>query len=47
MELLSKCIHVSDEYELGRKKISLKIFKYVAYDIDERKERKKIQLATS
>jgi hypothetical protein len=47
MELLSKCIHVNDEYELGRKEVSLQIFKYVTYDIDGGKERKKIQLVTS
>jgi hypothetical protein len=47
MELLSKCIHVSDEYELGRKEVSLQIFKYVTYDIDGGKERKNIQLVTS
>jgi hypothetical protein len=45
--LLYKCIHVSDEYELGRKEVSLKNFKYVTYDIDGGKERKAIQLVTS
>jgi hypothetical protein len=34
MKLLGKCIHVSDEYELGRKEVALQIFKYVTYDID-------------
>jgi hypothetical protein len=43
MALLSKCIHVSDAYELGRKVVSLQILKYVAYDIDGGYERKKIQ----
>jgi hypothetical protein len=47
MELLRKCIHVSDEYELGREEVSLKIFNYVAYDIDRGNERKMIQLVTS
>jgi dTDP-D-glucose 4,6-dehydratase len=47
MELLSKCIHVSDEYELGRKEVLLQSFKYVAYDIDGGKETKNIQLVTS
>jgi hypothetical protein len=47
MELLSKCIHVSNEYELGRKEVDLQSFKYVAYDIDEGWERKNIQLLTS
>ena len=47
MALLIKCIHVSDEYELGRKEASLQTFKYVAYDIDGGRERKKIQLVTS
>jgi hypothetical protein len=47
MTLLSKCIHVSDEYELGRKEVSLQIFKYVTYDIDGGQERKNIQLVTS
>jgi rRNA maturation protein Nop10 len=32
--LLSMCILVSDEYEFGRKEVSLEIFKYVSYDID-------------
>jgi hypothetical protein len=31
---ITKCIHVSDEYELGRKEVPLQSFKYVAYDID-------------
>jgi hypothetical protein len=47
MELPRKCIHVSHEYELRRKEVALKRFKYVAYDIDGGKERKKIQLMTS
>jgi hypothetical protein len=47
MTLLSKCIHVSDEHELGRKEVSLQSFKYVTYDIDGGQERKKIQLVTS
>jgi hypothetical protein len=47
MTLLSKCIHVSNEYELGRNKVSLQSFKYVTYDIDGGQERKKIQLVTS
>jgi hypothetical protein len=47
MTLLRNCIHVSDEYELGRKEFSLQSFKYVTYDIDGGKERKKIQLVTS
>jgi hypothetical protein len=47
MELLNKGIHLSDEYELGRKDVSLQIFKYVAYDIDGGQERKNIQLVTS
>jgi hypothetical protein len=40
-------IHVSDEYELGRKEVALQRFKYVAYDIDGGYERKNIQLVTS
>ena len=47
MKLLRKCIHVSDEHELGRKLVSLKNLKYVAYDIDGGQERKNIQLVTS
>jgi hypothetical protein len=47
MELLRKCIHVSDEYELGRKEVDLQSFKYVMYSIDGGKEREKIQLVTS
>ena len=45
--LLSKCIYVSDEYELGRKEVSLQRFKYVTYDIDGGHERRKTQLVTS
>jgi hypothetical protein len=33
LELLRKCIHVSDGYELGRKEVSLQSIKYVTYDI--------------
>jgi hypothetical protein len=47
MTLLRKCIHVSDEYELGRKEVVLKSFKYVTYDIDGGQKRKKMQLVTS
>jgi hypothetical protein len=47
MKLLRKCIHVSDEYELGRKEVTLQRFKYVACDIDGGEERKNIQLVTS
>jgi hypothetical protein len=42
-----QCIHVSDEYELGRKEAYLKRFKYVMYDIEVGNERKKIQFVTS
>jgi hypothetical protein len=34
MTLLSKCIHVRNEYELGRKEVFMQKFKYVTYDID-------------
>ena len=47
MKLLIKCIHVRDEYELGRKEVSFESLKYATYDIDGGKERKKIQLVTS
>jgi hypothetical protein len=47
MALLGKCIHARDKYELGRKEVSLQIFKYVSYDIDGGRERKNIQLVTS
>jgi dTDP-D-glucose 4,6-dehydratase len=47
MTLLRKCIHVSNEYELGRKDVSLQSFKYVTYDIGGGQERKHIQLVTS
>jgi hypothetical protein len=47
MPLLRKCIHVSDEYEFGRKEVSLQRFKYVTYDIDGGQEGKKIQSVTS
>jgi hypothetical protein len=36
MKLLIKCIHVRVDYELGRKEVALKRFKYVTYDIDGR-----------
>jgi len=42
MALLRKCIHVSEEYELGRKEVDLQRFKYVTYDIEGGHERKKI-----
>jgi hypothetical protein len=42
MELLRKCMHVSDEYELGRKEVDLQSFKYVMYDIEGGHERKNI-----
>jgi hypothetical protein len=44
MILLSKCIHVSNEYEFGRKDVILESFQYVTY---EGRERKNIQLVTS
>ena len=47
MTLLRKFIHVSDEYELGRNKVSSQSFRYVTYDIDGGREIKKIQLVTS
>jgi hypothetical protein len=33
MALLSKCVHLSDVYELGRKDVDMKSFKYVTYNI--------------
>ena len=47
MVLLRKCIHVSNEYELGRKEVSLQSFKYLTYDIDGGRDRNNIQLVTS
>ena len=47
MEFLDKCMHVTDEHELGRHEVNLESFKYVMYDIDGGNERKKIQLVTS
>jgi hypothetical protein len=47
MKLLSKFIHVNNVCELERKEVSLQIFKYVTYDIDGVKERKKIKLVSS
>ena len=41
MTLRNKCIHVSNEYELGRKEVSLQRFKYVRYDIYGGQEGKK------
>ena len=41
MEFLDKCIHVTDEHELGRNELKLQSFKYVTYDIDGGNERKK------
>ena len=42
MEFSDKCIHVTDEHELGRHEVNLKSFKSVMYDIDGGNERKKI-----
>ena len=47
MSFLDKCIHATDEHELGRHEVNLQSFKYVTYDIDGGNERKKIQLVTS
>ena len=47
MAFLDKCIHVTDEHELGRHEVNLHSFKYVTYDIGRGNERKKIQLVTS
>ena len=33
MAFLDKCIHVTDEHELGRHEVNLHSFKYVTYDI--------------
>ena len=47
MAFLDKCIHVTDEHELGRNEVNLQSFKYVTYDISGGNERRKIQLVTS
>ena len=47
MAFLDKCIHVTDENELGRHEVNLQSFKYVTYDIGGGNERKKIQLVNS
>ena len=41
MEFLDKCIHVTDEHELGRHEVNLQSFKYVTYYISGGNERKK------
>ena len=41
MAFLEKCIHVTDEHELGRHEVNLQSFKYVTYDIGRGNERKK------
>ena len=47
MEFLDKCIHVTNEHELGRHEVNLQSLKYVMYDIDGGNEIKKIQLVAS
>ena len=41
MAFLDKCIHVTDDHELGRHEVNLWSFKYVTYDIGGGNERKK------
>jgi hypothetical protein len=47
MELLNKCMHVSDKYEFGRKEVDKQSFKYVMYDLGGGHKRKKIHLVMS
>ena len=47
MEFFDKCIHVTDEHELGIHEMNLQSFNNVTYDISGGNERKKIQLVTS
>jgi hypothetical protein len=47
MELLIKCMHVNDYFELGKREVDLKTFIYVTYDTREGHERKNIYLVTS
>jgi hypothetical protein len=44
MELPSKCMHVSNVYELGKREVDMQIFKFVTYDIEEGNERTNIHL---
>ena len=44
---MDKCIHFTDEHDLGRHEVNLQSFKYVMYDISGGNERKIIQLVTS
>ena len=44
MEFFDKCIHVTDEHELGRHEVNLQSFKYVMFDIGGGNERKKIYI---
>jgi dTDP-D-glucose 4,6-dehydratase len=47
MTVLRKYMYVNDEYELGRKVVTLKSFQYVTYDIDGGQEIKNKRLVTS
>ena len=42
MALLIKCIHASDEYAQAQMEVNLQSLEYVTYNIEGRKERKKI-----
>ena len=43
MSLLSKCVHVSDDHELGQMEVNLPRFEYITYDFEGGKLGRKIQ----
>jgi hypothetical protein len=45
--VLSQCIHESEDHEFGRMVVDMQSFKYVTYELDNGKERKKIALVMS
>ena len=47
MSLLSKCVRVSDDHELGRMEVNSQRFEYVTYDFEGGKSGRKIQLVST
>ena len=47
MSLLSKCVHVSDDHELGQMEVNSQRFQYVMYDFEGGKSGRKIQLVST
>ena len=46
-ELLSHCIHETEEHEFGRMSVEMQNFKYITYQVDSAEERKKFALVKS